>query len=181
MAKKWQEIAKAITKEYESILTVPPDAILKVFKYDMIDSGAGSYNTTLNAQVYCAGDVRYLAFYGTTNIVYLAGDPAFELEHLVSMYKQFVPISAEFIGYCGLVSIYKWNLEIMEVIDTLKTKQDFIDLVCPYIQLAATYNLWIQHYFQWNAGANRRQVSAKDAAEIARLASLPKNVKSLRA
>ncbi len=175
MSKTWQEVRDAMVQEYEKYSLKAPDDIIKIFKYDMIKTKAGSFGTALTTQVFLAGEVRYVSTYAANRTVALAGlsgDAEVSLDALKAIYKVFVPMSAEFSSYCGLDIIWKWDKETQSVFDQIHTKEDFVDLVSAYSNLTSLMNGWILYYFPWNLGDARRQKSVEDIREMAQFAGL---------
>ena len=152
MAHDWQDVKAAIDAENERIRLDPPPEIVKIFQYGIIESGAGTHGQCMSAWVFIAGDTRYLAFYGTNNIVALAANDEFTLEHLKAMTAMFVPLSAEFLGYCGHKRLWELVRDVMSALDTLETKDDFVELMSSLCLYTAHLNMWIQHYFKWELG-----------------------------
>ncbi|MDC7287755.1 hypothetical protein NXH76_08085 [Blautia schinkii] len=175
MAKTWQEIRELMVKEYREISVDCPKEIIKIFKYDIIDSKAGSFNTALTNQVFLAGEIRYLGSYAanrTVAVADLSGDKEVSLESLKAIYKIFIPMSAEFSAYCGLQRVWYWDKEVQSVFDQITTKEDFKSLVSAYANIVSAYNGWILFYFPWNLGDARKQRSREDIKEMAELAGI---------
>ncbi|HHY30782.1 MAG TPA: hypothetical protein GX520_08885 [Syntrophaceticus sp.] len=170
MAYTVKEAIDLMYKEYDAYRLVCPDDILKIYKYNIIEHGGGSYDTTLTTQIFCEGDIRYLAFYGACNMMRVNVDPSFTLEQMKTLFRTFVPVSAEFLGYCGLNRIWFWAQQILEILDDLKDKDEFQELMAPFILLCCLYNTWVHHYMPWNAADNCKQVKPEDIEEIIRLA-----------
>lgn len=167
---KWQDVKEEIEKENERILFTPPEEIVKIFKYGIVESGAGSYGQAFTAMVFTEGDCRYLAFYGTNNIVKLCDDPALTVDGLKALARTFLPLSAEFLGYCGLTNLWTYVQHIMAALDSVQTKEEMKELLTALTLYAGTLNSWIQHYFPWNIGALFPQRKSEDIREMARLA-----------
>jgi Cucumopine synthase C-terminal helical bundle domain len=168
----WREVKDEIEKENESILLTPPEEVIKIFKFNIIESGAGSYGQAFTAMVFTEGDCRYLAFYGANNIVALCDDEAVNLDALKAMARMFMPLSAEFLGYCGLKKVWIFVQHLMDALDTVQTKEEMKELVTAITLYCGTLNSWIQHYFPWNVGTFFPQRQGEDIREMARLASV---------
>lgn len=68
MAKTWQDVKKTLDTEYDAIRFQSPSENFAIFRHRIIDSGAGTHGQCMSAWVFIAGDTRYLAFYGVTNV-----------------------------------------------------------------------------------------------------------------
>lgn len=169
MAKRWQEIKNEIDQEIERIRFQPPEEIIKIFKYNIVESGAGSYDQAFTTMVFTEGDCRCLAFYGTNYIVYLCDDPLFTLDHLKTLVKTFVPISAEFLGYCGLRKLWRFVQDILACLDEIETTTDLKELMSSLTLYVAFLNAWIHHYFPWNIGVLFPQRKAEEIEEMSSL------------
>ncbi len=87
MAKNWKDVKATIDQETERVRFTPPDEVIKIFKYGIIDSDAGSFGQYFTALVFIEGDCRALAYYNANNLIVMADDDSFNLEHLKTMTK----------------------------------------------------------------------------------------------
>jgi hypothetical protein len=165
----WVDVKNAIEAENQRILFDPPEEIVKIFKYAIVESGAGSYDQAFTAMVFTEGDCRYLAFYGANNIVALCDDPALTVDGLKAMARVFLPLSAEFLGYCGLKKLWQFVQDLVAALDTVQTKDEMKELITAVTLYAGTLNSWIQHFFPWNVGTLFPQRKVEDIKEMARL------------
>jgi len=175
MAKTWQEVRDGMIQAYKKYSLEAPEDIIKVFKYDMIETRAGSFGTALTTQVFAAGEVRYLSTYAANRTVALAplhGEEEISLAALKAAYRIFVPMSAEFSAYCGLYEVWEWDKEVQSVFDQITTREAFVELVSAYANLLSEMNGWILYYFPWNLGDARRQKTVEDIKEMAHFAGL---------
>jgi len=173
MAKTWQEVRDRMIEDYRKKSKYCPKEIIKMFKYDIIESGAGTFGTAFTTQVFVSGEIRYLGTYAATHIVAAADAPGdIPLAGLIDLYKLFIPTAAEFLSYCGLGPIWEWDKEVRSVFDQLETKEDFKDLVSAYGNVVSVYNGWIVFYFPWNMGDARRQRKPEEVREMAEMVGL---------
>ena len=68
------------------------------------------------------------------------------------MAKIYLPIGSEFLGYCGLKKIWEFAQDVVGVLDDLKTKKDYKELISTFNNYVAVVHGWIHHYFPWNLG-----------------------------
>lgn len=168
----WTDVRDELLQENERILFSPPEEIVKIFKYGIVESRAGTNGQAFTAMVFVEGDCRSLAFYGSNNVVKLCDDPTMTLDALKSVAKTFIPLSSEFLGYCGLNKLWTYVQHMMAVIDTVESKEDLKDLITALTLYAGTLNSWIQHYFPWKVGVLFPQVKSADVKEMARLSNV---------
>lgn len=166
MTRTWQDVKKMLDTECDAIRFEPPPEIVAIFKHRNIESGAGTHGQCMSAWVFIAGDTRYLAFYGVTNVVALATHPAMTLEALRATARQMMPLSAEFLGYCGLKRLWSLVREVDAVLDQVQTKDEFVELMSALATYVSTVSLWVQHYFPWNLGELFPHQSREDIAEL---------------
>ncbi len=177
MAKTWKEVRDLMVEEYRKISVDCPKDIIKIFKYDIIETKAGSFDTALTTQVFLAGEIRYLGSYAANRTVACAdlkGDQEVSVEALKGIYKILVPMSAEFSAYCGLDLVWHWDKEVQSVFDQIDNREDFKSLVSAYANIVSACNGWILYYFPWNLGDARKQRSLEDIKEMAELTGLLK-------
>lgn len=166
----WMEVRDRIEQETNSILLTPPPEVVAIFKYNIVTSEAGSYGQAFTAMVFTAGDCRYLAGYGVNNVVHLCDRPEVSLEVLKIMFRTFVPLSAEFLGYCGLRKLWGFVQEVDAVIDTVESKEDLKEFLGSLSLYVATLSGWIQHYFPWVVGELFPHRKVEEIREMALLA-----------
>lgn len=169
MAGNWRDVKAAIDLEAERIRLTPPDEIVKIFRYGIVESGAGTHRQCMSAWVFTEGDCRYLAFYGINNLLTLAQNPNYTLEHLNDAARVFAPLSAEFLGYCGLKHLYDFVTQSLDALDSLESKENFVELMSSLCLYTGTLNQWIQHYFPWNIGTAFPHRTREEVSEMATL------------
>ena len=73
----WKEVRDKIEKETEIIQYIPDEDVLKIFRYGILESFAGSYNQYFTTLVFAEGDCRALAFYNANNLLLVAEEEQF--------------------------------------------------------------------------------------------------------
>ena len=165
----WGEVKNKIDKEAEKIIFSPPDEVLKIFKYQIIDSGAGSYDQAFTTMVFCEGDCRAFAYYSCNQLVVIADEPSFTLDHLRYLARLFLPIGPEFQGYCGLKKTWELVQDVLGALDTVKTKEEFKELLNSLNFYVAVVHGWVHHYFPWNIGEIFPQRKTEDIKKMTEL------------
>ena len=165
----WKQATAKINKEAESIQWNPPDQVLRLFKHQIVPTGQGTRGQAFTTMVFCEGDCRALAYYGVLCLARLVNHPDFTLEHMKTLFMEFVPLSAEFQATCGLEKQWELVQDMMGVLDTLKTKDDFKELMDAMIFYSSALHGWVHNFFPWYIGELFPQVKAEDLKEKARL------------
>ena len=98
------------------------------FHQRIIDSGAGTEGLPLLTWFFAAPDARYVCAY-SYQILRLDRMGDFTLDQLKLMVRNFIPQPAEFIGYCGLHTVWRYTNNILELLDEIEDRQVLIDLV----------------------------------------------------
>jgi hypothetical protein len=171
----WKAVRDKINGETDKIQYTPPEEVLKIFHYGIIDSEAGSYGQYFTTMIFAEGDCRALAFYNANNLLIVAEEESFSLEHLKIMARLYLPLGSEFLGYCGLKKIWEFTQDVLGALDSLKTKEDYKELINSLNTYVAVVHGWIHHYFPWNIGELFPQ---KKKSDILKMAELSKGLKA---
>jgi hypothetical protein len=166
---EWKKVVQKIEKETKIIQYTPPPEVLKIFSYGIIDSKAGSYGQYFTTMVFAEGDCRALAFYNANNLLIVAEEKRFDLEHLKTLARLYLPLGSEFLGYCGLKKIWEFTQDVLGSLDTLRTIDEYKELVNSLNTYVAVLHGWIHHYFPWNIGELFPQKKKKDIERMSRL------------
>ncbi len=168
MPPDWKVVHQTIDAENRRLRTEPPEEVVKVFHYSIIDSGAGMDGQAFPTWFFSAADVRYVAAY-CYQIVRLARDPSFTLDQLKTMARTFLPQPAEFSGYCGMEKLWCYTQDLLASLDTVSTREDFLELINAMLQYGANLNSWIHHYFKWEMGSSFPRRTKEQVQEMAAL------------
>jgi len=141
-----------IQDEIERVWLVAPREIVELHR-GIIPSGAGSYAQYFSTLVFLNGETRPLGYCALNGLVRLSRSETFSLEALCEMTPAFVRTSAEFLGYCGLETLWSFTRETMKVLPRLKTKDEFCALVGALALYTNVLNTWNLQYFPWCHGA----------------------------
>jgi len=168
----WREVKNKLDKESQSIQFNPPDEVIRLFKYQIVPSGQGTGDQAFSTMVFCEGDCRALAYYGVLCLVRLVDDPSFTLEQMKTLFKEFVPLSAQFQGTCGLEKLWTFVQEVMSALDTVKTKGEFKELLDALSFYVSILHGWVHQYFPWYAGELFPKRKPDDLKEMEKLMRL---------
>ena len=167
---KWKKVRDKIAAETDLIQFTPPDDVLKIFRYGIIDSQAGSWGQNFTTMVFAEGDCRALAYYNANNLLIVAEEESFTLEHLIIMAKLYLPLGPEFLSYCGLKKIWEFAQDVLGALDTLESKDDYRELINSFNTYVAVVHGWIHHYFPWNLGELYPQKTKSEVKKFMELA-----------
>ena len=121
-------------------------------------SNPGSKDSYFAAMLFSNSEVRTLGYYVLDNILKIAAtQPAFDLQHLVVLYRELVPAPAEFLGYVGTEYLADSHRKIDSLIglkvesnpDQEEAREDFLAMMrvlAQYVNLLNAQNL---HLFPW--------------------------------
>lgn len=169
MAESWQEVKIALEAETRKWSAVCPDE-LKRFQYGLIthsDAGKYSYNQFLGHYVHLYGFYFAEASMITTTMEGMAGDPRYNLDQMKDVLRRFTPTDMSYGGQTTLGNMAK---RVLGSLDTLGSKDDFIQLLGAWACLVHRLYHWCHWYFPWNAGASVcRRISKEDVKEMQRL------------
>jgi len=173
VATSWQQCKLELMAETERITQTCPEEIER-FHYGIIThSDAGKYplNQYFGHWVHLYAEYYYYSGEILASIQRLAKDPTFELAHLQ---KMFCDVSsgwpASLSRYAGQISLGTYLDKMYGAIDTIKTKEEFLELLQAFQAYVCRLYWWVHWYFPWGIGPGvfpRR--SKEDIAEIIRL------------
>lgn len=161
----YQEAAKI---EFE-----PCSDVVRTFKYQIIPSKMGGFdNQALTTMVFAAGDCRALSAYMLFVLARLVDRPAFEVEQLKELFKETVPLSAEFLYTCGLDCVWDITKEVIAVMDKVSNKTEFKELIEALAYYVNNVHNWVLFYFPWYAGEMFPQQKKENVKEMAQMLGL---------
>jgi hypothetical protein len=146
--RKWHDLKAIIDAENERIRLLPPEEVVKVVHYRIVDTRAGTDNQALSNWFFSANDIRYVAAY-LYNIIRLAMDDKYTTAQIKTMAKTMLAQPAEFAGYSGFHKIWEFTKPVLDVLDEVEDRNDVLDLLNSLYLYASNLNAWIHHYFPW--------------------------------
>jgi hypothetical protein len=168
MPDSWKMLKEEIEAETERIRLQEPDEVKKI-RLGIIDSGAGSYGQYFTTWDFVHHEVRAFGCYNLYGILKAADIPEFTLDQLKALLRIYAPVSAEFIGYCGLTTIWNFTKRTLDLLDTLESKEEFVELLASLTRYVNQVMAWSHHYFPWGLGVLFPKRTAEDAKEMMRL------------
>jgi len=146
--KPWQALKARIDAENERIRMDPPEEVVKVVHYRIVDTRAGTDGQALSNWFFSATDIRYVQAY-LYNIVRLSMDARYTTAQIKVMARTMVAQPAEFAGYCGFHKLWDFAKQVIEALPEMESRDDVLELLNSLLLYSANLNAWIHHYFPW--------------------------------
>jgi hypothetical protein len=146
-----EELVQAIHAETQKIWVTPPEEVLNIHK-GRIRSRAGSYDQYFATLVFVNGEERPLGYCAMGGLVKCCFNSDISLETLKQITPNFIKTPAEFLGYCGLDTLWDFVQRTMAVLKDVQTKEDFVTLMSTLSLYTNRINGWNLHYFPWKHG-----------------------------
>jgi hypothetical protein len=168
MAKAWQQVRDEIESATNTIWLEEPLEIKKL-RMGLIDSKAGTYGQYFSTMVFVNGDIRALACYYAGGLARSAAIESISLESLKEQVQIFLPASAKFLGYCGLKSVWELTQDIIEALPSIKTKEEFKELLGSFNIYCGRLHIWTLNILPWELGMHYPQRDRQDLEEMLEL------------
>ena len=127
---KVKELIDVITAHAEAIKDEPAKEVLRLYKYNIVPSHMGAlWNTAFTCQALAEGDMRQLNAYMLFAQVRLCDHENWTLEHLKDLFRESVPLSANFLATCGFEELWDDVQAVMAVFDLIDSKEDYKKLL----------------------------------------------------
>jgi hypothetical protein len=146
-----QELVHEIHAETERIWVTPPEEILDIHA-GRIQSRAGSYDQYFATLVFVNGEERPLGYCALGGLLKSCFNSDLSLEMLKQITANFIKTPAEFLGYCGLDTLWNFVERTLSVLKDIETKEDYVTLISSLSLYANRLNGWNLHYFPWKHG-----------------------------
>lgn len=171
MHRNWTELKFEIDKENARIIDVAPEDIQRVFKYDIIPTGAGTDKATLGVWFEGATAARYVGPYYVYNIIKLAMDDAFTIDHIRDMVNTLLPKCVDTVRLCGLEVYARFSEETIYHVNQLESKEDALSLLNSLYLYGSSMNAWCHHFIKWAVGYSMTIPTNDDCDAIGALSS----------
>ncbi len=150
----WREAKREIDRQIERVWLSEPDEIQKI-RWGIIDSGAGSGQQSFSVLVHLEA---YLMLVGA-DVMYrflkVSQYPDMELPTLVKMTREFLTGTFnvfEFMTDLGLTNMHEIGQMYSDAMDTLETKEEYVQLTGAMMTYVVRMHRWIHFIFPWNLG-----------------------------
>ena len=158
MGKNWKQVAIDIEKETEKIWLNEPLEITRL-KMGISEFDAGTDGQIFAVVLNLNGETRAFAVRVCFHLLKKIESPDMALESLKLLARNFLPNNAGTMHFLGLKKIKYFSENVLAVIDQLKTKEEFKELIGALYAYANRMMFWIHEitphglgvfYPKWN-------------------------------
>ena len=162
----WEELQAAIEAENARILETPPEDILRVFKFDIMNTGAGTEGLILGPDFEGATAIRYIGGYYIYNIIKLGGIPSYTAEQVKEPASTLLPKAVSTVKLCGMKTYADFTQRVLEQLRTMGDKEDMLSLLNALYLYGSSMNGWYHHYMKWGLGQAFRIPTGEELLEM---------------
>lgn len=183
MAKDWKDVKDAIEREIDKNWWDEPIEVT-MSKNGVFPSGAGTDGQYLGNLFFLVSDTQAMGWWTAAPAIQQAlADPLFTLDHCKQMWRYINVHMAHLMGDKGApdskcpapwLNLPKFSMfcdEIVDSFDSIKTKDEFWDLIWSWQNYVNCMNRWFQNVFPWELG---RQLQRNSPERVEALLSYNK-------
>ncbi|WP_037347490.1 hypothetical protein [Sciscionella sediminilitoris] len=141
-------LIERIAAETERVLIDPTDELIDVHE-GRFSTGAGSKNSVLTTLVCVNGETRPLGYMNYTSLVRAGRLTEIPLSALLEMARILLVKPTEFLGYCGLNTLWDITKEVVDVLDRITEREDFLALMGQMATYVNALGAWNLQLFPW--------------------------------
>lgn len=171
--KSWVDVKAMIDEKIDQIWIDEPDEI-KLIRWGIIRGGAGTGNQYFSTMCLLETYTLLLGQRYLYPFLLMADKDSFTLENIKEITRTCIKDSFNptvFLGDLGLHDIKEIGAAYIEVLDSLETKKDYIELTSAYMTYCTRMHRWVHYIFPWNIGLGAfPQRSPKEMQEIMAIA-----------
>ncbi|MDW7669829.1 MAG: hypothetical protein SCJ93_13480 [Bacillota bacterium] len=156
--KNIDELINEIKKETQDIWVNEPLDIFNI-KNGFLGSEAGVYEQYFSPLVMLSGEMRSLGIHTFADLNHFANHDSFDLEVLKIMTKRMIETDVGVISFFGLKRYGAILENFNELIDTIETKEKYIEVVKEIFTLTNRYQMWLHQIFPWGFSMNMKKKS----------------------
>lgn len=167
----WREAKERIEREIDRVWLAEPEEIQKI-RWGVIDSGAGSGQQSFSVLVHLEA---YLMLVGA-DVMYrflkVSKYPEMELATINKITREFLTGTFnvfEFMTDLGLTNMHEIGQIYADSLDTLETKEDYVELTGAMMTYVIRMHRWIHYIFPWNLGVAFPHRMLPEIAAIAKI------------
>lgn len=165
-----KDLIDRLYAESEKVKLECPMDVKRLFKYCVVPSNqGGKWDQAFTTMVFAEGDSRQMMAYQCFMLCRVIDHEDFTCDQMKVLFKETVPLSAEFIWTCGLEQPWGFVKEMLACFDKIDDKADLKALFFAFNSYFTHYQNWIHWYFPWYVGEcfrMRHEEDARDMAEI---------------
>lgn len=159
-------LVDAIQRETEKIWIHAPSEISDLHN-GIVRSGAGSYDQYFSTLVFLNGETRPMGYCALNGLVRLCANEKISLEVLREITPNFIRTTGEFLGYCGLNTLWKFTQDLIKGLVLMETKAQYHAAVASLALYTNVLNTWNLQLFPWQHGdayPHRKLLEVRDAS-----------------
>lgn len=146
-----QKVIDEIHDETQLVWVDPPPEIINMHR-GQIDSRAGSRDQYFSTLVFLNGETRPLGYCALNGLIKVCQTSDASLDMLKKLVPTFIKVPAEFLGYTGLATLWRFTQQVLDVLPQVETKEQYFVLINSLALYANVLNTWNLHYFPWDHG-----------------------------
>jgi hypothetical protein len=167
----WREAKALIEKEIDRVWLNEPEEIQKI-RWGVIDSGAGTREQSFTVLVHLEA---YLMLVGA-DVMYrflkISQYEDIELSMLNRVSREFLTGTFnvfEFMTDLGLTNMHEVGQMYSDALDTLASKDEYVQLTGAMMTYVIRMHRWIHHIFPWNLGVAFPHRKAPEVLSLAKI------------
>jgi hypothetical protein len=179
MAKDWRTVKDEIEAEIDRIFWNEPEEVT-MSKLCIFPSGAGVDGQAFGNLFFLVADTQGMGWWTAEPAMKQAfADDTFTLEQLKRMWKYMVLHMAKLMGdvdppecpapWMNLAKLTKFTNDIVDSFGTIKTKEEFDDILWSWFNYVNCLNRWFFLVFPWHLGKMFPLVNPEDVQKLAKL------------
>ena len=165
----WREAKAEIDRQVERVWLSEPEEIQKI-RWGIIDSGAGSGQQSFSVLVHLEAYLMLVGADVTYRFLKVSQYPDVELPTLIKMTREFLTGTFnvfEFMTDLGLTNMHEIGQMFSDALDTLETKEEYVELTGSMMTYVIRMHRWIHFIFPWNLGVAFPHRQPEEVAAIA--------------
>ena len=182
MSKDWREVKEKIEKDLDRIMWEEPDEI-KMSRLGIFPGGPGQDGQIFGNLFFILCDTKALGWGKTEPAVKFAiEDPEFDLNQCIKLWKTFTVHHARLLGagdppkcpypWLNLGKLWELCQDILETFDSIKTKDEFAELVWSWFNYVNRINRWAFQIFPMDLGYKFPRIEKDDVKEFGKYLGL---------
>ncbi len=148
-----REVIDEIKQNADAIKMDCPPEVTRLFVDHVMPSEQGAlWNQVFTDMVHAEGDCRQVKVSMLFVQQRLCDRDIFDLDQLRMLFRETVPISAEFLATLGYETIWKLVKKVLAILDLVDNKQDYKELLGTLATYVSNLHCWTIFYFPWYCG-----------------------------
>jgi Cucumopine synthase C-terminal helical bundle domain len=180
MVKDWHKVKDEIEDEIDRIWWDEPEEVT-MSKLGIFPGGAGVGNQIFGNLFFQVGDTQAMGWWTVEpTMKQVLADKEFTLEHCKRVWRYSTVHMAKLMGdydpprtpapWMNLGTLNRFCTDIVESLDSVKTKEELADLLWSWFNYVNRLNGWLALNFPWHLGRMFPPVTAESLAELEKVA-----------